>query len=471
MRRLVAFAVVVGGIVVVAVRAFGRYWLRGIPKPITGIFPNGMAYARLGTGPRTAMWIRGGPGNVVPMGRLFLALVVPTLRPFIESGYTTWVVTRKQNMPKGYTVAEMAEDYAGLITDEFGGKVDLVIGEEAYGGMIGFCLAARHPDRFGHFVAALAGYRLSEEGRNLELRFARLMSEGRTGEAGALLLEVMAPGLRVPGLARVVGAALVRLFFGRTHPYFASDVMVEAEAVAAFDAREVLPGITAPVLLIGCDRDPEFSREVYEETARLIPGSTLRFYEGKTGIQTVSGRRLPQDVLDFVGQRTPVAPEPATPTRSQEERVRNHIHHDILIGAPVDEVFALYCDSKRWPELFPEGSGEITSVSGPIDQVGTTFEGTMRIAGVKGHGTMRIVEVQPQRLVRVQNDQGAMGFVYRFDPEGDGTRLSIDAEYGMTGPLGKLADKVVVHGYIDRSSRHMLERMKEIAEAKVPAAT
>jgi hypothetical protein len=31
-------------------------------------------------------------------------------------------------MPKGHTVADMADDYAGLIADEFDGKVDLMVG-------------------------------------------------------------------------------------------------------------------------------------------------------------------------------------------------------------------------------------------------------------------------------------------------------------------------------------------------------
>jgi carbon monoxide dehydrogenase subunit G len=116
--------------------------------------------------------------------------------------------------------------------------------------------------------------------------------------------------------------------------------------------------------------------------------------------------------------------------------------------------------------------GAITSVSGPIDQVGTTFEGTMRIAGRKITGTGRIVEVEPPRLVRVQaTGPGAMGFVYRFEPDGNGTRFSADAEYEITSALSKLADKVVLHGYMDRAMRHLTGKMKEMAEAKIPVTT
>jgi pimeloyl-ACP methyl ester carboxylesterase len=211
-------------------------------------------------------------------------------------------------MPKGHTMADMADDYAGLVANEFGGKVDLVVGV-SNGGMIGFDLAARHPDRFGHVAIAVAGYEMSEEGKTLDHDFARLLSEGRNGEAGALMVRSMAPSVRVPGAARVAGAVMGRFMAGETHPSFASDVMVEAEAEVAFDARDVLPAIAVPVLLVCGDEDLYFPKEVYEETARLIPDCTLRMYEGSGHVGAVRDKRFPQDVLDFVRQRPAAQPE------------------------------------------------------------------------------------------------------------------------------------------------------------------
>ena len=302
MRRVVLRAFVAVGMLAVAAGAFTRYRLRGIPRAVRGIFPNGMAYARWGTGPRTLLWIVGGPGVGFPTG-LRLATIPFVLRPFAESGYTAWIVDRKRNMPKGYTIPDMAEDYAGLIADEFDGKVDLVLGED-YGGMIGYYLAARHPDRLAYLAHASVGYRVSEQGKTIDHDFARLLSEGRTAEAFALLLSVLAPNLRLPGVARALGAVIGRLFIDKTRPDFASHVMTETEAELAFDAREILPDISVPVLLVGGDQGPYFSKEVHEETARLIPDCTLRIYEGKGDAGAVSDRRLSRDVLDFVRQRS-----------------------------------------------------------------------------------------------------------------------------------------------------------------------
>ena len=250
-------------------------------------------------------------------------------------------------------------------------------------------------------------------------------------------------------------------------------MMVEAEAEMAFDAREILADISVPVLLVCGDADMYIPKELYAETARLIPDCTLRMYEGIGHVGAIRDKRFPQDVLDFVRQRSAVQPERGAEQRTSiDDPSRRRMHQDTWIAAPVEEVFALYCDATRWRELAGADMGEITSISGPIDQVGTTFEGTMRIAGRKISGTGRIVEVEPLRLVRVQAaGPGTMGFVYRFEPEDNGTRFSADAEYEVTSALSKLVDKVVLHGYVDRAMRHMTARMKEIAEAKVPAAT
>jgi pimeloyl-ACP methyl ester carboxylesterase len=84
--------------------------------------------------------------------------------------------------------------------------------------------------------------------------------------------------------------------------------MVEAAAELACDARDVLPDTSVPVLLVCGDRDEGFSKEVYEETARLIPDSTLRMYEGLGHMGVTNDKRYPRDILDYVRLRPAVPP-------------------------------------------------------------------------------------------------------------------------------------------------------------------
>jgi pimeloyl-ACP methyl ester carboxylesterase len=292
------------------------------PAPVTGIFSNGMAYTRLGTGSKSLLFIPGGPGNQAP-GGLTARMLARRFRPFVESGYTVWSVARKRGMPKGHTMADIAADYAGMIADEFGGRVDLVVGI-SYGGMVGFYLAADHPDRFGHIAIVVAGHTVGERGKALDYEFARHLSEGRPGEAMATMLRELAPPWLGSKLAGPLGALVGRLAFGETHPEFASDVLVEAEAEVACDARNVLPRVSVPVLLVCGDRDLYFPKAVYEETARLIPDCTLRMYAGKGHMGAVSDGRLAQDVLDFVGRH---------PRAAREEAVSEAVSDPVLAGA------------------------------------------------------------------------------------------------------------------------------------------
>jgi pimeloyl-ACP methyl ester carboxylesterase len=95
-------------------------------------------------------------------------------------------------------------------------------------------------------------------------------------------------------------------------------VEAEAEAEVVCDARDVLPAIPVPVLLVCGDEDLYFPKEVYEETARLIPDCTLRMYEGAGHVGAIRDRRFPQDVLEFVRQR----PAPGLETGGERPTVR-----------------------------------------------------------------------------------------------------------------------------------------------------
>ncbi len=80
----------------------------------------------------------------------------------------------------------------------------------------------------------------------------------------------------------------------------AADVLTEARAELAFDARAVLPRIRPPVLLLCGGRDAFFPRAVAEETARLIPDCTLIVYERWGHLRAGSSSRVARDVLAFV---------------------------------------------------------------------------------------------------------------------------------------------------------------------------
>lgn len=267
-----------------------------------GMFENGMAYSRFGSGSKTVLSVPAGPGNTIPHG-VMERMVVRMFRPFIRDDYSVWFVTRRLDMPKGHTIEKMAEDYAALVDEVFDGRVDVFLGI-SFGGAIGIYLAANHPERFGRFVLVGIGYEVSAEGKQLDYRFAKKLSAGDRSGAGEVVAEDMISKSwfrRFPWIAKVIGPPVGHVMFGgHPHPFYEKDILTEAEAEVAFDARSVLPTIQVPILLIAGDRDDYFPRQVLEETARLIPDCTLRLYPGKGHEGAIMDRRMARDALRFV---------------------------------------------------------------------------------------------------------------------------------------------------------------------------
>jgi pimeloyl-ACP methyl ester carboxylesterase len=265
-----------------------------------GTFANGMDWWSWGDGPRTLLFIQGGPGSSIPQG-LFARLSQAWFDPFVEDGYTIWMVTRRRHMPEGLTVADIAEDYAAMITAELEGRVDLLVGE-SYGGMIGQYLAARHGGLFGQVALVVAAARVSGPGKAIDARFAAAAARGDRVGAGMAFAEYVLPGERRRWIRRIVGPWVVRgLLSGRSYPV--SDLVVEAESELSFDARAELPTIEVPVVLLCGDRDQFFPPDVVAETASLIPACALVTYPGKGHVKVASSRQVAKDILAFVHGR------------------------------------------------------------------------------------------------------------------------------------------------------------------------
>jgi pimeloyl-ACP methyl ester carboxylesterase len=265
--------------------------------PELAAFGNGMPYTRFGEGAKTLLWIPD-PSHAGHAGP-YLRFMGRVVRPLADAGYTVFLAGHKPHLQPGCTLADLGDDYAALITEEFDGRVDLVVGDSG-GGMIAMTVAARHPDRFGHIATVAAGRALSEEVRVATVESARLLAAGYRTDAAEVLVTAMFPQVSIGWVRRLMAAVIGRVSFPATVD--PGDVVAGAEAMSAFDGREFLPDIAVPVLLVGGDRDEDVSEEVYRETAALIPDCTLRIYEGKNHLGTIGDPRLARDILDFAAR-------------------------------------------------------------------------------------------------------------------------------------------------------------------------
>ena len=144
-----------------------------------------------------------------------------------------------------------------------------------------------------------------------------------------------------------------------------------------------------------------------------------------------------------------------------------HIREEIRIEAPVDHVWAFLCDTSRWHDWMPRG--EFSDFSGPYDQVGTTYVSTMKMMGFEWKQTSTVVEVEPLKLIHEHtDDNGPMDTFFRFEPEGDATRVIVEADYEMPGHIPGFLKNLMTKSFFERQTRHMLGDFKALAEATVP---
>jgi pimeloyl-ACP methyl ester carboxylesterase len=137
-------------------------------------------------------------------------------------------------------------------------------------------------------------------GADVDSRWGAALARGDTAGAGTVAAEYLLPGKSMRWARRLLGPLFGRLMFaGYDCP--PGDILVESQAEEAFDSRAVLPRIQAPVLLICGDRDRFIPRDAAEETAKLIPGSTLIWHKGGH-MRAGSSRRVAYDILAFANR-------------------------------------------------------------------------------------------------------------------------------------------------------------------------
>jgi uncharacterized membrane protein len=148
-----------------------------------------------------------------------------------------------------------------------------------------------------------------------------------------------------------------------------------------------------------------------------------------------------------------------------------HLRLSEHFDAPVDRVFALGTDFKRYPE-WNVSYREVREVTGPVDHVGTKVFATMNILGRPMDGWSEIVDVDRPRylkMVGVGPQDSRLTLIYRATPAGGGTDFESEIDYDLpAGILGAVADRMFVEGVIQRAMRHSMENFKALVEAKTP---
>ena len=252
-----------------------------------GYFRSGLPYNRFGYGPRPLVIFQGLMFENKPHSG-----PVTQMYNFLGEDYTGYSVLRKPGMAHGHTMRDMADDYAEMIREEFGGPLD-VLGVST-GGSIVQQFAADHPDLTRKLVIHSSAYTLCAAAKILQMEIGRLAGQRRWRTAWATLLRFTLPPGPLAGLQTWLASLLLSLF----PPKDPSDLMITIEAEDQFNFKTRLAEITAPTLVVAGERDPFYSAALLRETAVGIPNARLILYPGMG--HPASGKQFERDVLGFL---------------------------------------------------------------------------------------------------------------------------------------------------------------------------
>ncbi len=263
-----------------------------------GYTRTGIPYNRLGNGPRPLVVFQGLYPDNAPFSGPLGALLLHGFA-FLGRDFTVFVMNRRRGLGQGATLADMADEYAAAIRSELPTPID-VLGMST-GGSIAHEFAARHPALVRHLVLYSSACRMSDEGRLFQRGLAELAGRGQWADFwaegfGFMFLPHAGAGRTmtrpVVWLIRVVAS-----IFGHPPPN-RTDFLVQVAAEDAFDFHDRLHEIGAPTLVIGGERDPFYSPELFRETATGIPNARLVLIPNAGHGPT--GRPVQREMLAFL---------------------------------------------------------------------------------------------------------------------------------------------------------------------------
>ena len=120
------------------------------------------------------------------------------------------------------------------------------------------------------------------------------------------------------------------------------------------------------------------------------------------------------------------------------------ISRSISMNAPVEKVYTFMTDPTHLPEIWPSMI-EVKDVQ-PSPAGGYNFGWVYKMAGTRFEGASETTEAIPNQRAITKSTKGIQStFVWTYEPEGSGTKMTVEIEYVIPIPLlGKLAEAFIV---------------------------
>lgn len=185
--------------------------------------------------------------------------------------FKVYVFSRRNDMPEGFTTADMADDIADIM-EKLRLEKAAVFGV-SQGGMIAQQMAVRYPDKVKKLVLAVTA-----AGPNPIMRdsLGSWLSMAESDDYRGIMMDTAERSYTGAYLRRGKRINKVLAVF---KPKDYSRFSILCRSCLSHDVTGGLCDISCPTLIIGAGRDKVLGGEASEELHRNIPGSTLYMYK------------------------------------------------------------------------------------------------------------------------------------------------------------------------------------------------
>ena len=231
----------------------------------------GMYYVSFGKGTRNLVALPGlSDGLATVKGKAWI--LSRPYRKYLQD-YTVYMFSRKNDMPEGYSIRDMAEDQA-LAMRELGIDQACVLGV-SQGGMIAQFLAVDHPEMTAKLILAVTAPNANPV---LTENVSAWIGMAKRGDHRALMTDTAQKIYSEPYFRKY--RAFLPLVARLTKPSSCDRFLKNALAILRFDARSELPKISCPTLIIAGSDDRAVGKDAAYRLKEAISDSELFVYEG-----------------------------------------------------------------------------------------------------------------------------------------------------------------------------------------------
>lgn len=187
--------------------------------------------------------------------------------------YTVYMFSRKNDLPKGHTIKDMADDQA-LAMKNLGIDKAMVMGV-SQGGMVAQFLAAEHPELVEKLILVVTAPYANDTISGVVSRWIEMT---KTGTHTELMLDT-ADKVYTPKFNEK-NKKILPLVARLTKPSNYDRFCVNANAILGFDARDELCKIKCPTYIMSGDCDYTVGNDAPYELEKGIENSEVLIFEG-----------------------------------------------------------------------------------------------------------------------------------------------------------------------------------------------